>query len=64
MRVSDSEALASAGIRKPFGYFLAELPPDASNITATAFDSHGGELGSASYDNLRGLHPRVFTAAP
>jgi hypothetical protein len=62
MRVLDAETLVSAGIRQPFGYFLAELPPDAWKIRATAFDSEGDEIGSDDYDEFRDLHPRSFIA--
>jgi hypothetical protein len=62
MRVSDADTLASAGIREPFGYFLAELPSDASNVTATVFDSDGAEIGSDNYEQFRDLHPQAFIA--
>jgi hypothetical protein len=62
MHITDSNALDSAGIREPFGYFIGELPPDATKISASALDSDGVELGAVDYEQFRALPPRVFIA--
>lgn len=45
-QVTDSDVLENAGITEPFGYFIAELPPDTSHVTATALDADGQRLGT------------------
>ncbi len=45
IRVTDSELLEKARIAEPFGYFLAELPADTSNVSATALGPDGQRLG-------------------
>ena len=63
IRVDGEVVLERAGIPAPFGFFFAELPANTSTVTATALDSGGGRLGSASFDQLvRTMHPHVFIA--
>ena len=57
---TDERKLKEAGFRDPFGYFFAELPTGASDVTATAYSANR-KLGSASFDRLiRTSHPRIF----
>lgn len=64
LQVTDEEALNRAGIRDPFGYFLAELPAETSKVRAIAVDSEGDRLGSAPFGGILQQHPRVFMAPP
>lgn len=57
MSVTDREVLESAGSRKPFGYFVGELPPDATKVTARAVEPDRTELGSVGFGHFRDLHP-------
>lgn len=50
IRVTDSEILEKARIAEPFGYFLAELPADTSNVSATALGPNGQRLGADDFE--------------
>lgn len=57
---TNGERLRRAGFRAPFGYFFAELPPDAERVRATAW-SESKRLGIADFDQLiPTAHPHVF----
>lgn len=61
IRASDRRALAKAGVRKPFGYFVGSVPPRAVEISAEARGCSGKVLARLAYDRLvGGMHPTVF----
>lgn len=60
MVIEDQAVLDEAGIREPFGYFLAELPPEASHIRATAFDAEHATVGVDTFENFTDQHPHAF----
>lgn len=60
LRARDRAVLRRAGIDEPFGYYFAELPPDATAIVATAYDAQGAVLASEGYANYHDLPPRAF----
>jgi hypothetical protein len=61
MRARDREALAAAGIRRRFGYFVGFVPRRAKGIYAAALDRCARVLGRVDFDRLvRGMHPTVF----
>lgn len=61
MRARDRQALAAAGIRRPFGYFVGFAPSRAKGIYGAALGECGRVLGRVDFDRLvRGMHPTVF----
>jgi hypothetical protein len=61
IRADDRDALRSAGIREPFGYFVGAVPPRARRVTAVALDRSARELGKIGFDRLaRSMPPTVF----
>lgn len=65
IRASHAGALRRAGIRGPFGYFVAFAPPRAQDVIAEARDASGALLGRLRYDGIiRSLHPTAFIAEP
>jgi len=63
LRATDPAVLDRAGIAKPFGTFVAELPSQARNPIATAYDSAGRELASDGYAKID-PHAFIGTAGP
>ena len=59
IRVTDNEVLEKAGIAEPFGYFLAELPADVTNVSAVALDVQGQTLGTNSFEPYLQDQPRT-----
>ena len=65
IRVSDRAALAAAGIRQPFGYFVGMVPATARQVVAEARGRSGAVLGRFAFDRLAaGMHPTVFIVSP
>ena len=65
IRVTNGEALKKAGIVQPFGYFVGELPPDASNISAIALSSEGQTIGGDNFEQFLRDQPRgAFVSGP
>lgn len=63
IQARNPEALAKAGVRKPFGYFVGLVPPRARQITAEARDYSGKILARFGYDAaVRSWNPTVFIA--
>jgi hypothetical protein len=61
----DRGALAAAGIRRPFGYFVGFVARRAKGIYAAALDRCGHVLGRIDFDRVvRGMHPTVFMLRP
>jgi hypothetical protein len=62
LRADDGAALADAGIKKPFGFFFAELPPKVSvlQVRALGLGAEGEKLGRVTYDRFRQLYPQSF----
>lgn len=65
IQVTDDDALEAAGIRRPFGYFLAELPPDTSDVSVVAGDAEGQPLGADDFAPYLQTQPRdAFVSGP
>lgn len=63
IRVRARAALAAAGIRRPFGYFVGMVPRKARQVVAEAQDHSGGTLGRLEFDRIvSSMHPTVFIA--
>ncbi|MPZ63758.1 MAG: hypothetical protein GEU93_21295 [Propionibacteriales bacterium] len=65
IRVTDGEALEKAAIGEPFGYFLAELPPETpiTTVTAIALD-RGQRLGADDFGFLHDQPRRAMISGP
>ena len=62
IRVDNRSALCAAEIRKPFGYFIAFVPPGARQVVAVGRGG-GRVLGRLRYDPIVDtLHPHSFIA--
>lgn len=63
VEAADAGALAAAGIREPFGYFVGQVPGDAQDVVAEASERSGRRLGAADFSGvMRSMHPTVFIA--
>ena len=51
-RATDRRSLSAAGIRRPFGYFVATVPGRVRNARADARSGSGHLLGSANFSRL------------
>lgn len=49
IRITDEDALAAAKLRRPFAYFVAELPAATSSAKAIARGSRGAIIGKVSF---------------
>jgi hypothetical protein len=51
-RATDRRALDAAGIRRPFGYFVATVPGSVSGAWADARAASAEQLGTADFSRL------------
>ncbi len=63
LRIRNRAALAAAGIRRPFGYFVGMVPRRATQVVAEARDRPGETLDRFEFDRVvSSMHPTVFIA--
>jgi hypothetical protein len=63
--LDDRDALRTARIGTPFGYFVAFVPPHAEQVVAEARGASGAVLGRLRFDPIvRSMPAEVFIAIP